>query len=159
MSSAPAAPAAKASRKKKSESPPPNPAIEEPIVPQATVEPALVEGPIEEPAAEIPSPEPTEPAVTEPILPADIASWRELIATLPAKDVLRVVTKDKRATAQLFAGFRAGTDTVRRAIVVQRIAEAAVKVPKLAAELGALTADLTPRPPSPSRRGGGYQGR
>ena len=75
---------------------------------------------------------------TVPALPIDITGWRALILTLPAKELLRLITKDKGATARLFAGFRAGPDTIRRAIVVQRMAEAAVKEAKFAAALASL---------------------
>ena len=73
-----------------------------------------------------------------PELPTDADGWRALIATLPPRELHRLISKDKIAVARLFAGFRPGTDTLRRAVVVQRIVDTVLKDAKFAAAVAAL---------------------
>lgn len=76
--------------------------------------------------------------------PADAAEWRTRFAALPAKDLLRVIQKDKGRAARLLAGFRADGASVRHPIVLARLVEAAQKQPAFAKEV--LEAPLPPVP-------------
>lgn len=60
-------------------------------------------------------------------MPTDATGWRSLVATLPVKEVLRVVQQDKDRVNRLLAGFRPGGAAIRHPVVLGRIADEAVK--------------------------------
>jgi hypothetical protein len=89
--------------------------------------------------------EATAPDVEEsPALPSDAAAWRALLAAVSPRDLLKAITRDANANARIFAGFRPGPETLRRAIVTQRIIEAVDKDPKFAREVAALPPVASP---------------
>jgi hypothetical protein len=63
-------------------------------------------------------------------LPTDTAGWRTLIATIPARELLKAV-RISGMSRFLLAGFRPGVDAVRNPVVVGRIVEAAQREPRL----------------------------
>jgi len=77
----------------------------------------------------VPSPEPEEDAAPDP---ADPASWRVLLSHYPARALVRLVQTDKKRAARVFAGFRPAPDVVRHPVVLNRLADEAVKNPAFA---------------------------
>jgi hypothetical protein len=71
--------------------------------------------------------------------PTDAAAWRTLLATLPARDLLRLAQKDKGRSARLFAGFRPTSSALRNPIVLARLADEALKHADFAAEVLGVT--------------------
>ena len=80
--------------------------------------------------------------------PEDAAGWRQLLAQLPPRLLLRDVQMDKGAARFIFQGFRGGPDALKNPVVTGRIVEIAQRNPgfarllTLSAEL-ALAADAT----------------
>jgi hypothetical protein len=64
--------------------------------------------------------------------------WRERLATLPQKEIQRLLKSEPLVTAQISAGFRPGVETLKNPIVLKRLAEALPKNPKLAEALEAV---------------------
>jgi hypothetical protein len=64
--------------------------------------------------------------------------WRERLATLPQKEIQRLLKSEPLVMAQISAGFRPGVETLKNPIVLKRLAEALPKNPKLAEALEAV---------------------
>ncbi|MBB6052133.1 NYN domain-containing protein [Armatimonas rosea] len=61
--------------------------------------------------------------------------WREKLATLPTKEINRLLKSEPGLTAQISTGFRPGPETLKNPVVLRRLAEALPKNPKLAEAL------------------------
>ena len=64
--------------------------------------------------------------------------WRERLATLPQKEIQRLLKSEPAVTAQISVGFRPGVETLKNPIVLKRLAEALPKNPKLAEAIESL---------------------
>lgn len=76
-------------------------------------------------------------------LPSDLAGWRSLVASLPARDLFRLIQRDRGLSAHLFAGFRPSADMLRHPVVLGRLAEDAQRHRTLGEALAALTTPPT----------------
>jgi hypothetical protein len=83
-------------------------------------------------------------------LPEDAAAWRELLARIPARQLLKDIRANTALSRTILQGFRGGTvDVVRNPVVAQRILEAAQRNPMFARLLVAganLTVAVEPAP-------------
>ena len=61
------------------------------------------------------------------MLPEDAAGWRDLIASVPARILLRDINANKNYSRIIFQGFRGGVDVLKNPIVQGRIVELAQK--------------------------------
>ena len=72
-------------------------------------------------------------------LPKDAAAWRELLAALPSAAVLKILQEEKGRAERIFAGFRPNAGGIPLPAVRDRLIKEALKFPKLAEALAALT--------------------
>jgi hypothetical protein len=116
----------------------------------------------------VPSPEDSSEVVTTspadtvssdeaPKPPTDAPGWRTHFASLPTKDILRVLQKDKGRAARILTGFRPSGDALRHPIVAQRLIDEALKQPKFAEEIFALTPKTIPKEAPPASDNGGTE--
>lgn len=82
--------------------------------------------------------------------------WREKLATLPTKEINRLLKSEPGLTAQISTGFRPGPETLKNPVVLRRLAEALPMNPKLAEALQSQEApepvEAKPKPlPPPSQ--------
>ena len=64
--------------------------------------------------------------------------WREKLASLPSKEIHRLLKNEPDVTARISSGFRPGAEALKNPIVLKRLAEALPKNPKLAEALEGL---------------------
>jgi len=77
------------------------------------------------------------------LAPTDAAGWRALLVTLPSRELLRLVQKDKVRAARVLAGFRPAPDLLRtNPVVASRLVDEAQRQPAFAKEL--MEAALSP---------------
>jgi outer membrane murein-binding lipoprotein Lpp len=75
---------------------------------------------------------------SETPLPNSEASWRELLSKIPSRDLFRIVQKNPRLSAALFAGFRPNITLLKNPVVISRLVEGALKHRLFAEELASL---------------------
>ena len=83
---------------------------------------------------------PSDDVEVTPTLSAE--DWKAHLAKLTIKDLLRVLQEDKARAGRFFTGFRPSGDSVRHPLVVGRVVEEAIKLPKFAKTL----LDIAPPP-------------
>ena len=86
------------------------------------------------------------PAAPTPPPPEDAAGWRDLLKSLPARDVLPILQAEKPRAARLLAGFRPSADSLKNPVVVGRIVDEALRIPAFGAALVAASSEKEAKP-------------